>query len=86
MCQLWPYLVQENVTTVTHAPIPTKLDYYNTFYIGLPLKLAQKVKMAQNSAACELISSQQWLTDIYCVCLALFEVSFWEQFKAGVDL
>lgn len=44
--------------------MPTQLDYYNTFYIGLPLKPAPKMKMAQNAAACELINSQQWLIDI----------------------
>lgn len=58
---------------INSCPQPTQLDYYNTFYIGLPLKLAPKMKMAQNAADCELISSQHWLIDIDFVGQVLFD-------------
>lgn len=42
---------KKDIAMVTHAPVKSKLDYCNVFYVGLPLKLVQKLQLMRNAAA-----------------------------------
>ena len=49
---LWrPYLDGGALTTLVHALIILRLDHCNPLYMGLPLRLTQKLQMVQNAAA-----------------------------------
>lgn len=37
--QLWPYLDQDNLTTVIHALVTSRLNYFNALYVELLLSL-----------------------------------------------
>ena len=49
--QLAPYLSRPDLATVIHATVTSRLDYCNSLYAGLPLKLTQKLQRVQNAAA-----------------------------------
>ena len=38
LCQLWPYLDERSLMTVTRALVTSSTDYCNVLYMGLPLK------------------------------------------------
>ena len=48
---LAPYLTSDNLATVIHATVTTRLDYCNSLYAGLPLALIRKLQLIQNAAA-----------------------------------
>ncbi|KAF7252767.1 putative RNA-directed DNA polymerase from transposon BS [Varanus komodoensis] len=49
--QLHPYLENYCLATVTHALVTSRLDFCNTLYVGLPLKMVQILQLVQNRAA-----------------------------------
>ena len=51
ICQLRPVLDRDNLTIVVHALVTYRLDYCNALYVGLPLKMTQKLQLVQNAAA-----------------------------------
>ena len=51
MAQLHPYLDRDNLASVVHALVTSKLDYCNALYMGLPLKTVRKLQLVQNTAA-----------------------------------
>ena len=51
IAQLRPYLDRGGLTTLVHALIISRLDHCNALYVGLPLRLMQKLQMVQNAAA-----------------------------------
>uniref|UniRef100_A0A670I2H7 Reverse transcriptase domain-containing protein n=1 Tax=Podarcis muralis TaxID=64176 RepID=A0A670I2H7_PODMU len=55
--QLAPYLSRPDLATVIHATVTSRLDYCNSLYVGLPLKLTQKLQRVQNAAARLLMGS-----------------------------
>ena len=46
--QLCPYLDVRVLTTLVHALAVSRLDYCNALYLGLPLRLMEKLQMVQN--------------------------------------
>uniref|UniRef100_A0A670HZ87 Reverse transcriptase domain-containing protein n=1 Tax=Podarcis muralis TaxID=64176 RepID=A0A670HZ87_PODMU len=58
--QLVPYLSRPDLATVIHATVISRLDYCNSLYAGLPLKLSQKLQQVQNAAARLLMGSLPW--------------------------
>uniref|UniRef100_A0A670J1P8 Reverse transcriptase domain-containing protein n=1 Tax=Podarcis muralis TaxID=64176 RepID=A0A670J1P8_PODMU len=55
--QLAPYLSRPDLATVIHATVTSRLDYCNSLYMGLPLRLTQKLQRVQNAAARLLMGS-----------------------------
>ncbi|XP_061477478.1 uncharacterized protein LOC133381914 [Rhineura floridana] len=51
VAQLRPYLSKEDLSSVVHAMVTSRLDYYNALYVGLPLKTIRKLQLVQNAAA-----------------------------------
>ncbi|XP_061477973.1 uncharacterized protein LOC133382302 [Rhineura floridana] len=51
VAQLRPYLSREDLTSVVHALVTSRLDYCNALYVGLPLKTVWKLQLVQNAAA-----------------------------------
>ena len=49
--QLHSYLDVGALTTLVHAFIISRRDYCNALYMGLPLRLMQKMQMVQNTAS-----------------------------------
>ncbi|XP_078241329.1 uncharacterized protein LOC140704108 [Pogona vitticeps] len=49
--QLRPYLGEQSLMTVTHALVTSHIDYCNALYVGLPLKMVQRLQLVQNRAA-----------------------------------
>lgn len=54
VCQLWPYLDQDNFATAVHA---LRQDCCNVLHVRLPLDLAQKLLQVQNSVARLLVGT-----------------------------
>lgn len=53
--QLQPYQSDLDLAMVDHALVSSCLDYCNTLYMGLPLKMVQKLQLDQNVAACVVL-------------------------------
>ena len=51
IAQLCPYLDAGAVTTLVHALVVSRIDYCNTLYVELPLRLMHKLQMIQNTVA-----------------------------------
>ena len=51
IAQLRPYLDVGTLATLVHVLIVSRLDYCNALYVGLPLKMMQKLQMVQNAVA-----------------------------------
>uniref|UniRef100_A0A670ISF5 Reverse transcriptase domain-containing protein n=1 Tax=Podarcis muralis TaxID=64176 RepID=A0A670ISF5_PODMU len=49
--RLRPYLPADCLARVVHALVISRLDYCNALYVGLPLKVTQKLQLIQNAAA-----------------------------------
>ncbi|KAF7240887.1 putative RNA-directed DNA polymerase from transposon BS [Varanus komodoensis] len=49
--QLRPFLENDCLVTVTHALVTSQLDFCNTLYVGLPLKMVRILQLVQNRAA-----------------------------------
>ncbi|XP_060124669.1 ral guanine nucleotide dissociation stimulator-like 3 isoform X2 [Zootoca vivipara] len=49
--RLRPYLPADCLARVVHALVISCLDYCNALYVGLPLKVTQKLQLIQNAAA-----------------------------------
>ncbi|KAF7251190.1 Enteropeptidase [Varanus komodoensis] len=49
--QLRPFLENDCLGTVTHVLVTSRLDFCNTLYVGLPLKMVQILQLVQNRAA-----------------------------------
>lgn len=43
---------------VIHVLVIWRLDYYNILYMGLPMKIVQKMQLVENAAACVVMGSQ----------------------------
>uniref|UniRef100_A0A803TNR7 Reverse transcriptase domain-containing protein n=1 Tax=Anolis carolinensis TaxID=28377 RepID=A0A803TNR7_ANOCA len=75
--QLRPYLGKSDLATVVHALVTSHLDYCNALYVGLPLKMPQKLQLVQRAAArlittaayrkrtTSLLSQLHWLAICY---------------------
>ena len=48
IAQLCPYLDVGVLTTLVHPLVISRLDHCNVLYVGLPLRLMQKLQMVQN--------------------------------------
>ena len=48
---LAPYLSSDDLATVIHATVTSRLDYCNSLYAGLCLTLTRKLQLVQNAAA-----------------------------------
>lgn len=44
-----PYLTPQDLTTVDHAMVISRLDYCNPLYVGLLLNLILKLQLVQNA-------------------------------------
>ncbi|XP_061485295.1 uncharacterized protein LOC133385720 isoform X1 [Rhineura floridana] len=51
VAQLRPYLDSDDLASVVHALVTSRLDYCNALYVGLPLKIVRKLQLVQNAAA-----------------------------------
>ena len=51
IAQLRPYLDTEALTTLVHALVISRVDYCNSLYVGLPLRLMRRLQMVQNVVA-----------------------------------
>uniref|UniRef100_A0ABM5FF54 Reverse transcriptase domain-containing protein n=1 Tax=Pogona vitticeps TaxID=103695 RepID=A0ABM5FF54_9SAUR len=51
IARLRPYLDMGALTTLVLALVISRLDYCNTLYVGLPLKLMRKLQVVQNANA-----------------------------------
>ncbi|XP_061474960.1 small ribosomal subunit protein uS7 isoform X1 [Rhineura floridana] len=51
VAQLRPYLDSDDLASVVHALVTSRLDYCNALYVGLPLKTVRKLQLVQNAAA-----------------------------------
>ncbi|XP_061473928.1 uncharacterized protein LOC133380529 [Rhineura floridana] len=51
VAQLHPYLCGDDLASVVHALVTSRLDYCNALYVGLPLKMVRKLQLVQNAAA-----------------------------------
>ena len=51
LCHLHLFLEMSDLASVTHALVTSRLDYYNTLYVGLPLKSVRKLHLVQRAAA-----------------------------------
>ncbi|KAF7246159.1 putative RNA-directed DNA polymerase from transposon BS [Varanus komodoensis] len=49
--QLRPYLEYDCLVMVAHALVTSRLDFCNTLYVGLPLKMVRILQLVQNRAA-----------------------------------
>ncbi|XP_053149256.1 uncharacterized protein LOC128343844 [Hemicordylus capensis] len=49
--QLRPFLENNDLKTVVHQLVTSRLDYCNALYMGLPLYVVQKLQLVQNAAA-----------------------------------
>ena len=85
VAQLRPYLDRDNLVSVVHALVTSKLDYCNALYVGLPLKTVRKLQLVQNAAA-RLITGTRRFKHIRPVlaCLHWLPICFRAQFKALV--
>ena len=75
VAQLRPYLDRDSLASVVHALVTSKLDYCNVLYMGLPLKMVQKLQLVQTAAA-RLINQNQkvgtYKTDSSSLALAAY--------------
>ena len=58
--QLCPYLDGGALTTLVHALVISRLDHCNALYMGLPLRLMQKLQMVQNVVARLLTGTRKY--------------------------
>uniref|UniRef100_M3XH36 Reverse transcriptase domain-containing protein n=1 Tax=Latimeria chalumnae TaxID=7897 RepID=M3XH36_LATCH len=49
--RLRPVLLRDSLSTLMHAFVASRLDYYNALYAGLTLKNIHRLQLVQNSAA-----------------------------------
>ena len=61
--QLAPYLSQDDLATVIHETVTSRLDYCNSLYAGLPSTLTQKLQLIQNTAA-RVLMNTPWKSHI----------------------
>ena len=61
--QLAPYLSLEDLATVIHATVTSRLDYCNSLYAGLPSTLTRKRQLIQN-AADRVLTNTPWKSHI----------------------
>ncbi|XP_061465627.1 uncharacterized protein LOC133376825 [Rhineura floridana] len=85
VAQLHPYLDRENLASVVHVLVTSKLDYCNALYVGLPLKTVQKLQLVQNAAARLLTGTRRsdHITPILAR-LHWLPICFWARFKVLV--
>lgn len=49
--QLHPFFDKRDLMMVTHALVPSRLDYCHVDYVGMPLNVPQKMQLVQNATA-----------------------------------
>ena len=83
--QLWPYLDERSLMTVTHALVTSHIDYCNALYVGLPLKTIRQLQLVQNQAAW-LVSGGTTREHIKLILFKLhwLPVAAWAQFQVLV--
>ncbi|XP_061477657.1 uncharacterized protein LOC133382019 [Rhineura floridana] len=85
VAQLRPYLDSDNLASVVHALVTSRLDYCNALYVGLPLKTVRKLQLVQNAAA-RLLTRTRWSAHITPVLARLhwLPICFRARFKVLV--
>ncbi|XP_053153318.1 uncharacterized protein LOC128345436 [Hemicordylus capensis] len=75
--QLHPFLEKNNIKTVVHQLVTSRLDYCNVLHMGLPLYVVRKFQLVQNAAA-RLVSGVTWRDHIMPVLKQLhcFQVKY----------
>ena len=58
-----PYLSSDDLATVIHATVTSRLDYCNSLYAGLPSTLTRKLQLIQNAAA-RVLTNTPWKSHI----------------------
>ena len=83
--QLRPFLELEDLKTVVHTLVTSRLNFCNVLYIGLPLCLVQKLQLVQNMAE-SLVTGTPKGADITLVLKSLhwLPISFWVKYKVLV--
>ena len=61
--QLAPHLSQDDLATVTHATVTSRLDYCNSLCADLPSTLKRKLQLIQNAAA-RVLTNTPWKSHI----------------------
>ena len=82
---LAPYLSSDDLATVIHATVTSRLDYCNSFYAGLPSNLTRKLQLIQNAAAL-VLTNTPWKSHIQPTLQQLYwlPVEFQIKFKVLV--
>ena len=80
-----PYLTPDDLATVIHATVTSRLDYCNSLYAGLPFALTRKLQLVQNVAA-RVLTGTPWKAHMRPILQQLhwLPVEFQIRFKALV--
>lgn len=57
LCQEGQLITCPDLTTVSHAMVTSRLDYYNLLYARLPLRMSWELQLVQNMAAWVLVGT-----------------------------
>ena len=60
---LAPYLSTEDLASVIHAMVTSRIDFCNLLHAGLPLSLTWKLQLVQNAAA-RVLTGTSWRAHI----------------------
>lgn len=66
VCQLHYYLDREAVNTIAHILVILLSDYCNVLYMGLPLKINQKLELVHNSVVHAIMRGLYYMHVTHC--------------------